>query len=103
MSKSLDPLKKTAQELHRFYFMISTPEQWYGIMKDCRREFGRNWACQSKVLRKLKTPKWGYYRTSKVPFPVWFDIPNQAFATWIAVKFSIEVRSDVNAKPTINN
>ena len=103
MSMSLDPLKLTAQELHKFWFTVSTPKQWYSIMEACRREFGRNWSCQGKVLRKLTPGKFGYYKTTRTPVSVWFAIPDPAFATFIAVKLGIEVRSDSKAGPTINN
>ncbi len=73
-------------------------------MKECRREFDRNWTCQSKVLRKLSAnKKFGYYTMTKLPIPVWFEVPDPAFATFVAVKLGLEVRSDCNGKPTINN
>lgn len=104
MSRSLDPLKETTQELHRIYFMISRPEQWYAIMKECRQTFGKNWRCQSKVLRKLAQPKrFGYYPVHPAIKAVWFEIPNLAVATWIALKLGIEVRRDISHKPAINN
>lgn len=104
MSRSLDPLKTTTQELHRFYFMLTLPEQWYAIMKECRQLFGKNWRCQSKVLRKLKEVKrFGYYPMTSPARPIWFDIPNPSMATWIAVKLGVEVRTDLKHKPSINN
>ena len=104
MSRSLDPLKETTQELHRFYFMIRSADQWYAIMKECRQHFGKNWHCQSKVLRKLKDVKrFGYYPMTPPARPIWFDIPNAAIATWIAVKLGVEVRSDLKHKPSIIN
>ena len=87
MSMDTDPLKTTAQELHRFWFLISTEKQWYDIIRECRIWFGKNWLGQGKVRRKLKTFK------SK-SLEVWFDVPDVRFATWISVKYSIQVQSD---------
>lgn len=92
MSKQLDPLGTTAPELHRFWFVISTEQQWYSIMRECRVWFGRRWQGMAKVRRKLgvrHTP-----RLRSIPVPVWFDVPDPRFATWIAVKMSLQVQSD---------
>jgi hypothetical protein len=89
MSKSLDPLRTTTPELHRFWFMLSTQEQWYAIMRECRAWFGRNWRGMNKVRRKLDS-KYGH----SISVPVWFDVPDARFATWIAVKMSLQVQSD---------
>jgi len=91
MSKQLDPLGKTAPELHRFWFMLSTERQWYDIMSECRAWFGKDWRGMSKVRRKLSNrrppPPFG-------PLPVWFEVPDPRFATWVAVKMSLQVQSD---------
>lgn len=89
MSMDTDPLKTTTQELHRFWFLISTEQQWYDIIRECRSWFGKSWRGQGKIRRKLKTFK-------SRPLEVWFDVPDIRFATWISVKFSIQVQS--NAK-----
>jgi len=95
MSKSIDPLKTTTPELHRFWFMVSTEQQWYQIMRECREWFGRNWHGMSKVRKKLQgpAPRLG-------ALPVWFDVPDPRFATWIAVKMSLQVQSDAKFNPT---
>lgn len=96
MSTQLDPLKTTAQDLHRFWFKIATVEQWYTIMRECRIWFGRGWQCQGKVKRKLSNrASWGGRRD---PLWVWFDVPDAKFATWISVKLSLEVESDTKRK-----
>jgi hypothetical protein len=89
MSKQLDPLRTTAPELHRFWFMISTKSQWYDIMRECREWFGRDWRGMAKVRRKLQgpAPRLG-------ALPVWFEVPDPRFATWISVKMSLQVQSD---------
>lgn len=91
MSKQSDPLKVTAQELHRFWFTISKVEQWYQIMRECRAWFGRDWRTMSKVRRKLD-PARGRIRV--ISLPVWFEVPDPRFATWISVKYSLQVQSD---------
>ena len=30
-----------------------------------------------------------------MPHKIWFEVPDPAFATWISVKYSIEVASDL--------
>ena len=91
MSTQSDPLKVTAQELHRFWFTLSSVDQWYAVMRECRVWFGRDWRSMSKVRRKLD-PHRGRIRVVNVP--VWFDVPDPRFATWISVKMSIQVASD---------
>lgn len=93
MSKQLDPLRTTAPELHRFWFSIRTTEQWYGIMREARAWFGKNWRGMSKVRRKIDTT----YRSPaprREPLLVWFEVPDPRFATWVSVKMSIQVHSD---------
>ncbi len=90
MSKQLDPLKTTAPELHRFWFMIATEQQWYQIMRECRAWFGRDWQGMAKVKKKLSSA----YGRRTAPLPVWFEVPDPRFATWISVKLSLQVQSD---------
>ena len=91
MSTQLDPLKTTAPELHRFWFIVSTEKQWYDIMRECRSWFGKNWRGMAKVKRKLN-PRHSAVRPRSVP--VWFEVPDPRFATWISVKLSLQVQSD---------
>lgn len=91
MSKSLDPLKETTQDLHRFWFLLASDKQWYAIMAECRTWFGKNWRCQGKVLRKLGSMN---HRYSPKPQLIWFDVPDPKFATWVSVKLGIQVHSD---------
>jgi hypothetical protein len=92
MSTQFDPLKTTAQELHRFWFYVRTTEQWYSIIRECRTWFGPNWKSMSKIRRKLQDRHSPAPRHS--PIPVWFEVPDPRFATWISVKFSLQVQSD---------
>ena len=91
MSKSLDPLKETAQDLHRFWFALGDEKQWSAIMAECRAWFGKNWKCQPKVRRKLES--YNHRRTRKTQL-IWFEVPDTKFATWISVKHGIQVQSD---------
>jgi hypothetical protein len=91
MSKSIDPLKTTTPELHRFWFMLSTEKQWYDIMRECREWFGTNWRGMSKVRKKL-THRYG--TRHEMALPIWFEVPDPRFATWVSVKMSLQVQSD---------
>jgi hypothetical protein len=81
---------KSNLELHRFWFLISNQEQWYGIMRECRSWFGKEWRSMSKVRRKLGSK----HSPRPQTVPVWFDVPDPRFATWIAVKMSLQAQSD---------
>jgi hypothetical protein len=94
MSKQFDPLGKTAPELHRFWFMLANQEQWYAVMRECRSWFGKDWRGMSKVRRKLGSK----YSPRPQAVPVWFEVPDPRFATWIAVKMSLQVQSDAKYK-----
>lgn len=90
MSMQSDPLRTTPQELHRFWFIISSEQQWYSIMREARGWFGKNWRGMAKVRRKFSS-----HRHVKVhQLAVWFEVPDPRFATWISVKLSIQVQSD---------
>ena len=69
--------------------MVSTEQQWYEIMRECRSWFGRDWRGMAKVRKKLKLtiPRLG-------ALPVWFEVPDPRFATWVSVKMSLQVQSD---------
>ena len=74
--------------------MIATEKQWYSIIRECRVWFGKNWQGMSKVRRKLN-PRYRTRNNRAESVPVWFDVPDPRFATWISVKFSIQVQSDL--------
>ena len=77
-------------DFHRFWFTIATEKQWYDIMRECRVWFGRNWRGMSKVRRKLDRRR----VLRPAPVEVWFEVPDTRFATWVSVKYSLEVQSD---------
>jgi len=92
MSTQLDPLKTTAPDLHRFWFFVSTEKQWYDIIRECRSWFGRNWRGMAKVRKKLDPSNRTHIRIA--PMPIWFEVPDPRFATWISIKLSMQVQSD---------
>lgn len=89
--------------LQRFWFTISTTKQWYDIMRECRAWAGSNWRTQPKVKRKLAwvsiiaNPAWASIIDGG-PIAVWFDIPDEKLAIWVAIKMGLEVCSDYNHK-----
>lgn len=74
----------------RLYFIISRTDQWYQIMRECRTWFGTNWRCQPRVKRYLAGSGTKVIAKTR---PVWFEVPDARFATWIAVKMALEVRT----------
>lgn len=84
--ESLDSLKETPLVMHRIWFQLHSTNEWYAVMKEARAVFGKNWRTQSRVKRKLETSTmWGLVN----PVPVWFEVPDQTFATWVAVKHAV--------------
>jgi len=77
--------------LHRIYVKLSTEQQWYAVMRECRAWFGKNWRTQGRVKRKLSH---GQIRTLREPIPIWFEVPDLRFATWISVKMSLQVAGE---------
>lgn len=94
MLMSTETTKQT-QDLHRFWFQISSEKQWYDVIRECREWFGKNWKGQGKVRRKLGNNN---VRLGQSSLPVWFDVPDTRFATWVSVKYSIQVQSDAKYK-----
>jgi hypothetical protein len=78
--------------LHRIYVSVSTEEQWYGIMQECRIWFGKNWRTQPRVKRKLTESQ--RYDCDRPSVQVWFEVPDLRIATWISVKYSLQVAGE---------
>ena len=68
--------------MHRITFEIAHISKWYAVMKEARALYGTNWRSQPHVKRKLD--RWG-----ATIVPVWFEVPDPAFATWVAVKHAV--------------
>ena len=92
MSTSLDPLKTTTPDLHRFFVYVESSKQWYTVMAEARKWFGKNWKCQSKVRRKLTNRPF----ITNTPMPVWFEVPDPSWSTWIATKLGVRVVVNVD-------
>ena len=91
MSKSLSPLKTTTPDLHRFYVSLTTTEQWYAVMQECRAWFGTDWRTQPKIRRRLT-------RNFDNAVEAWFEVPDSQWSTWIATKLAVQVRSEDTAQ-----
>ncbi len=84
--ESLDSLKVTHMPVHRIHFEIADIKTWYAIMKEARTLFGKNWKGQPHVKRRLDRSKW-MQKTERV----WFDVPDERFGTWVAIKHAVRV------------
>ena len=91
MSKSLNPLKTTTPDLHRFYVSLTTTEQWYAVMQECRVWFGTTWRTQPKIRRRLE-------HNFDNAVEAWFEVPNPEWSTWIATKLAVQVRGEDKAQ-----
>lgn len=85
---SLGSLKVTTPAMHRIWVTVGDSETWYAVMREARLWFGQHWHCQGKVRRKLKY--------GMAPMTVWFDVPDQQFATWISVKLAVQAKIKPN-------
>ena len=94
MSKSLNSLKITTPlPMHRIWVEIGSTEVWYKIIAEANREFGiRGWKGQSGAKRRLDRQAAVMWPSSlKTTIRVWFDVPDEKFATWIAIKYPVTV------------
>ena len=85
--QSLGSLKTTALPMHKLYFELSSVDTWYTIMREARAQFGKNWRSQAHVKRRLEHA--GLWKISPVTERVWFEVPDPAFGTWIAIKHAV--------------
>jgi hypothetical protein len=86
-----------AQKLNRIYVSLTTEEQWYSVMRECRAWFGKNWRTQGRIKRKLAEGS-RYSRGNRPSVQVWFEVPDLRFATWISVKMSLQVAGEDKIK-----
>ena len=90
ISESLNSLKETPLSMHRIWVEIGSIEVWYKIIAEANREFGiRGWKGQSGAKRRLERCIWP--SALKTTERVWFDVPDEKFATWIAIKYAVTV------------
>lgn len=86
MPESLDSLRTTPLVMHRIVFELENTRQWYAVMREARVLYNKNWRSQSHVKRRLERHKYTQKAES-----VWFDVPDEKFATWCAVKLAVRV------------
>ncbi len=87
--ESLDSLKLTPLVMHRIQVELRDIATWYAVIRELNQVFGaNNWKGQSHVRRRLENMIWS---TDKNIW-VWFDVPDETIATWLAVKLAVTVR-----------
>ncbi len=92
MSESLNSLKVTPLPMHRIWVEIGSSEVWYKIIAEANREFGiRGWKGQSGAKRRLDRNNRIWPSALNTTERVWFDVPDEKFATWIAIKYAVTV------------
>jgi hypothetical protein len=88
MSESLNSLGVTPLPMHRVYMEVGTLAVWYKIIREANVLYGRNWRGQSGVRRRLGHHIWTYDNKQE---RVWFDVPDEKFGTWVAIKCGVRV------------
>ena len=88
MSESLNSLKTTPSSMHRIYMEIGSIEIWYRIIREATALYGRNWRGQSGVRRRLSHNFWPHDKKQE---RVWFDVPDEKFGTWAAIKCGVTI------------
>jgi hypothetical protein len=91
MPESIDSLELTPLVMHRIWFEFDNAQQWYTVMREARTLYNKDWRSQSHVKRRLERHKY----TQKAE-TVWFDVPEEKFATWCAVKLAVRVLKTQN-------
>lgn len=72
--------------MHRIYMEIGSIDIWYRIIREATALYGRNWRGQSGVRRRLSRNLW-----YKIQERVWFDVPDEKFGTWAAIKCGVTI------------
>jgi hypothetical protein len=88
MSESLSSLKTTPSPMHRVYMEVGTIAVWYKIIREANALYGRNWRGQSGVKRRLSHNIWLHDKKQE---RVWFDVPDEKFSTWVAIKCGVTI------------
>ncbi len=70
-----------------YYILVKNTDQWYSLMKEARSLYGKNWRSQPHAKRRLERNRW-----MQKDERIWFDVPDQAFASWCAVKLAVEAK-----------
>jgi len=74
--------------MHRVYMEVGTLAVWYKIIREANVLYGRNWRGQSGVRRRLSQNIWTYDNKQE---RVWFDVPDEKFGTWVAIKCGVRM------------
>ena len=89
MFESLDSLRSTPLVMHRIQVELRDVNDWYAVIRELNQVFGtNNWKGQHHVKRRLEDLIW---ENDKAIW-VWFDVPDEKIATWLAVKLAVTVR-----------
>jgi len=86
--ESLDSLRSTPLVMHRIQVELRDIKTWYAVIRELNQVFHHNWRGQSHVKRRLENLIWDNSKT----LWVWFDVPDEKIATWLAVKLAVSVR-----------
>ena len=87
--ESLDSLRETPLVMHRIQVELHDVKTWYAVIRELNQVYGSgNWKGQSHVKRRLENIIWSPGQTVRV----WFDVPDPAIATWLAVKLAVQVK-----------
>ena len=69
--------------MHRVYMEIDDVRVWYKIIREAIALYGKNWRGQQGVKRRLTSS------AVRVPYVIWFEVPDAKFATWIVLKYAV--------------
>ena len=91
--ESLNSLRSTPLVMHRIQVELRDITVWYAVIRELNQTFGvNNWKGQNHVRRRLEDLIWNDSKT----LWVWFDVPDEKIATWLAVKLAVSVRVPPN-------
>ena len=91
--ESLDSLKLTPLVMHRIQVELRDIATWYAVIRELNQVYGvNNSKGQSHVRRRLESMIWDERNT----LWVWFDVPDVAITSWLAVKLAVQVRIPPN-------
>lgn len=78
--------------MHKIIIELRTTEQWYNVIREANTWFGPgNWRGQNHVRKKLeRNTIWVGSNDFQVKaVPVWFEVPDPQFATWVKLKYAL--------------
>jgi hypothetical protein len=87
--ESLNSLRATPLVMHRIQVELHDVRTWYAVIRELNQVYGvGNWRGQNHVKRRLESLIWSPDLTVRV----WFDVPDPAIASWLAVKLAVQVK-----------